>query len=1025
MKKLFVVFFLFLLWGGVLIAQPPVTEAQARAELEKRGLDEQIIRQKMLERGIDVDNIDKNNPTEVLAAERALEEVIKEIEAEKAAVKQGNPNPQVPPGAEGVELANPAIQGVDVIEAVEVQQDTTERAIEEIKESDIEATIAEEIVEEKNELPASPIFGQHIFRNKSIKLYRQSQDVKPPDSYVLGAGDIIAISIWGASQTADIFEINKSGFISPTAMPRIYLKGISLGKAKELLFQRYSQFYRFRKEEFEVSINYSRTITVNIVGEVLNFGSFTIPATNTAFNALVASGGPSDIGSVRNIKLMRAGEQPKNIDIYEFLLNPSVQDNFYLQENDYIHVPVADRLISVAGAVKRPFTYELVKGENLMKLIEFAGGLQNNAYTGNFQITRIVNDEEVIIDVNYKDLLTAGRDFDLLNGDKIVVKTIPKPYKNFTEITGAVEFPGRYEHFQGMKISDLLDKGVLAEGSRTDIAFMQRANLDGTVRYLRINLDDIIDNPGSATNVALLPQDKLIIYTQSQFTETATFSVVGAVRNAIEFPFDVDENIKVEDAILMAGGVTPDVAEYAYIKRIDIKKPKEREYIRVNLQNALLNPNSNDNLVLKPFDELRVYSKSGFLDDSDVAIDGAVRNPGSYAYDDGLKVSDLIYFAKGLRIDATDFAYLIRTDPTDSQIEQYIRLDLKKIMENPNSAENINLAPFDRITVYSKMAYIEDSNIRISGAVRTPGEFKFAETFTLKDALTLAGGLKLEASKSHVDIFRIVIKDDAPIETIVATVEVDDSLNVISGGDNNFQLQPFDHIVVRSIPDFDFQDLVSINGEVMYPGTYPLIADNEKLLSIIQRAGGLTNEAFPDGATLYRSDGGTGYVVLDLIDVLKNSNSRYNFILKEGDVIEIPKAKDLVTINGATKAIEIYPEKIALGGKFSVAFHKGKNAKWYVEHYAAGVGENGKKKLITVEHPNGEIEKTKNFLFFKDYPSVREGSVVTVGTPPPKAPKEKEKSDKEKVDWGKTLADSIAQATAILALVVLIQQINR
>ena len=167
--------------------------------------------------------------------------------------------------------------------------------------SDIEETIAEEIVEEKNELAPSPIFGQHIFRNKSIKLYRQSQDVKPPDSYVLGTGDIIAISIWGASQTADIFEINKSGFISPSAMPRIYLKGISLGKAKELLFQRYSQFYRFRKEEFEVSVNYSRTITVNIVGEVINFGSFTIPATNTAFNALVASGGPSDIGSVREI----------------------------------------------------------------------------------------------------------------------------------------------------------------------------------------------------------------------------------------------------------------------------------------------------------------------------------------------------------------------------------------------------------------------------------------------------------------------------------------------------------------------------------------------------------------------------------------------------------------------------------------------------------------------------------------------------------------------------------------------------
>jgi polysaccharide biosynthesis/export protein len=340
---------------------------------------------------------------------------------------------------------------------------------------------------------------------------------------VLGVGDIIAISIWGISQTADIFEINSTGYISPTAMPRIYLKGISLGKAKELLFQRYSQFYQFRKEEFEVSVNYSRTITVNIVGEVLNFGSFTIPATNTAFNALVAAGGPSDIGSVRNINLMRAGEQPKRMDIYEFLLNPAVQNNFFLQENDYIHVPVSERLVEISGAVKRPFQYELIKGENLMKLVEFAGGLQNNAYHGNFQVTRIVNDEEVILDINYKDLLTAGRDFELLNGDKIVVKTIPKPYKNFTEISGAVEFPGRYEHYQGMRLSDLIGKGVLALGSRTDIAFLQRANLDGTVRYRRINLDAIIDDPASPENLDLLPQDKLIVYTQDSLSKARLF----------------------------------------------------------------------------------------------------------------------------------------------------------------------------------------------------------------------------------------------------------------------------------------------------------------------------------------------------------------------------------------------------------------------------------------------------------------------------------------------------------------------
>ena len=163
---------------------------------------------------------------------------------------------------------------------------------------------------------------------------------------------------------------------------------------------------------------------------------------------------------------------------------------------------------------------------------------------------------------------------------------------------------------------------------------------------------------------------------------------------------------------------------------------------------------------------------------------------------------------------------------------------------------------------------------------------------------------------------------------------------------------------------------------------------------------------------------------LKLEKVLKDKNSNSNFILKKGDVIDIPKKKDLVTIQGATKANELYPEKVIQGGKVNVAFRKSKNAKWYVDHYAAGVGDTGKRKLITVEHPNGEIERTKSFLFFKDYPSVRKGSVISVGTKPPDPEKERAKEDREKVDWGKTLAESIAQATAILSLILLVQQVN-
>ena len=914
MKRLLGVITL-LLFVHILFAQPPVTEQQAKAELEKLGVDEDLMRQKLLERGIDIDNVDQTNPARLLEVQKAIEEVLAEIEAEKTADTaplQVNPNPQPVPE--------------------QIIVDSTEAAIQELKETDYEEDVAERLVDEfQEDLPPSIIFGQHVFRDKSIKLYRQSEDIKPPDSYILGVGDIVAISIWGDSQESGVYEINKSGFIKPNQMPRIYLKGISYGKAKELLQARYNSYYRFRPEEFEVTINYSRTITVNIVGEALNYGSFTLPAINTAFNALVAAGGPSDIGSVRNIQLIRAGEQPKRIDIYEYLLNPSIQNEYYLQENDYIHIPVADRLVSISGAVKKAYTFELARGEDLKKIIEFAGGFTDDAYKGIIQIKRFVNDEEVIIDVDYRTLENTNKDFQLLSGDFVQVRTIAKPYKNFIEISGAVEFPGRFELTPDMKLKDLISKAVLNEEARTDVAFLQRSNLDGTVRYERINLETIINAPNSASNLDLKPKDNLIIYTKSRYVDDAEFSVLGAVRRPIKIPYSVGKEIKVDDAVLLAGGLTSDATDFAYIKRVDANNSKKTSYIRVDIKNAVLNPGSPENLVLEPNDELKIYSTEIFTD---------------------------------------------------------------------------------------------EASIQVSGAVRKPGEFIYANNFSLKDILSMAGGLKLEAAQSRVEVFRVVFKDDQPTETIIATLEVDDDLNIVSNG-GDFQLAPFDLVVVRRVPEFELQNVITINGEVAYPGPYPLMDDNERLLSIINRSGGLTKEAFAGGATLYREEDNTGYIVVELDDVLKDKTSRSNFILKAGDIIDIPKHRDLVTIKGATKANELYPEKVVQGGKINVAFRKGKSAKWYVDNYAAGVGDNGQRKRITVEHPNGEIERTKSFLFFKDYPSVREGSIVTVGVKPPKKKKDRNGAPKEDVNWGRTLADGLAQATAILSLILLVQQINK
>ncbi|MBP7184455.1 MAG: SLBB domain-containing protein, partial [Saprospiraceae bacterium] len=848
---------------------------EGKSELQSKGISEDEVRQRLLEKGIDINNV---SPANALEVERQVREVVAELEAEKKAnMSQPAPGANVskPTTIENTEKKeNSELTDKKLTEFSKDKAENIKKAVEQGK--TLEDAIAEEVNDIEVDTTPAAIYGQEIFRNSALKFFNQAQDVRPPSNYVLGPGDEITISIWGLSQGSFAFEINKDGYIEPYRMGRIFLKGLTYDKAKELLRSRYSVYYRFAPEQFEVTIKYTRTISVNIYGEVAKPGSYSVPAMNTAFNALVVAGGPNNIGSVRNIKLIRAGQKPKRIDVYEFMNNPSKQEDFYLQSNDIIHIPVAERTVKIQGAIKRPYKYELIDGEQLKALISYAGGFNENAYQATLQVKRYENDKEVIEDIEWRNLQLQSKDFALKNGDVIIVNTIPKPYLNYVEVSGAIDLPGKYEISAGMKVSDLIKRSVLSYNARTDIAYLQRMKPDETYSFERLDIDQITKDVNSTSNYLLKPQDKLIIFAQPKFTEKRYFTVDGYVREPFTLPYDETKNIKVSDAIVMAGGILPEATTFAYLKRKNPENSKSVEYLRVNLENAISNPNGVDNVEIKANDTLYVYSKLKFIDDAFVTL---------------------------------------------------------------------------------------------SGSVRTPGEFKYDESLTLKDLIILGGGLKLEAASNKIDIFRLVIKDNLPTKTIVATTEIKKDINDYEIS-SNIKLEPYDLIVVRSIPQFDFLDVVNIEGEVMYPGEYALTVDNEKIVNLIQRAGGLTPEAFPAGATLYRPDGEVGFIVMKLDEALRNGNSNFNFILKKGDVIQIPKQKDLVTIQGATRAYELYPEKILLSGKLTVAYHSSKSAKWYIDEYAAGVSDNGDKRKISVYDPNGRIRKTKDFGLFKIYPKV-------------------------------------------------------
>jgi protein involved in polysaccharide export with SLBB domain len=1005
---------------------PPISAAQAQAELQKRGITEEELRAKLLEKGINLDNIDPTNPTDVAKAQKAIEEAIKEIEAEKQQAQNNNlENNKLPENPKGVDSIKETAEEIKqtIEEKVEDQiGKASQESVEEISEAveegkSIEEAVAEEASElRQDQLPNSNIYGQQLFRNKTLKLYTKSEDALPPSTYVLGAGDELNISIWGISQADFNLEVQKDGYIYPTGLARVYLKGLTLDKAKEILGNRFSSYYQFSREQFEVNLKFVRTLNINIWGEAENIGSFNIPATNTAFNALVAAGGPSKIGSVRNIQLIRPSGT-KKVDIYKFMDDPMIQSDLYLENSDVIYIPISERLISIGGAVKRPMIYELIEGENLFQLIEYAGGLTANAYTEIIQIQRIQDNQRTIIDVNLQDLLDNQKDFELLNGDVVSLKTIPRPFQNFVEINGTVEFPGKFALEPGMRISDLLEKGILLPESRKDIAFLLRANEDGTANWERVSIENILNDSNSSQNLTLKPKDKLSVYSLERYADNATISITGAVRQPNEFPYDANKKMSVEDLVLLGGGLELNATQTAYIRRINPSNRTQRDNIKINIFEAISNNQDTiNNVLLKPFDQLVIYTEESFSDDYKVSTQGSVRNPGEYGFDEELRISDLIYFSNGLKPDATNFGYIRRTDPASPEEYQYIRVDnLKEIVSNPNLAENINVEPQDVFQVYSKETYTDKANVTIGGAVRIPGEYRFDPTLKLKDILTMAGGLRLEASTSKIDIFRIVIETDQPTKTIVATLEVDENLNVINGGE--IGLQPFDKIIVRTVPDFELQQMVQIQGEVNYPGSYALANKNEQLLDLVNRSGGLTTEAFPEGTTFTRAEDGIGVVIARLDKVLEKPNSRFNYILKAGDIITIPKSKDLVTINlKATLAAELYPDKLISDNKLSIAYLSGKRAKWYLNEYAAGIDrkKRARKRFISVEFPNGEL-KRGNFLIS---PKVKSGSIISTGVKPQKVKEPKPEKEKKSVDWDKALSQILAVTTVFATLTI-------
>ena len=838
----------------------PQDKEKADAYLSSKDISEAEIKAKLLEKGIDLDNL---RPEQIATVEFEIQQAIKEIELER--------NKSVTPA------------------------DTTQKdSIKKVVKKDGKDTKEKEI-EDKNEKkstnqkvnPKDYIFGHHLFFNGSIDSYDRVESNSVPGNYVLDAGDKIAINIFGTSQADLIYEIEEDGFIRPTGLYKIYLKGVTFSKAKELLRKRFAMAYRFQNDQFNVNLESARTINVNIYGDVNKPGSYSISALNNIFNAIQIAGGPSNLGSVRQIKVV-SNNSERTIDFYEYISNPERSGKLSLSNGDVIFLPKVTKIVGTKGNAFRDggWKYELKEDEHFNELLDIVGQLNGQDIIQQVQLNTREGEKQVVRDYSFKEAITSN--LELIHEDIVTMNQATYRSDNFYTVKGAVRRPGMYELVEGDRISTAINKTVIEKETFSQVAYLTRTFDDGTVQLIKIDVEAILQGDSSA-------------------------------------------DIQLEER-----------------------------------------------------DELSFFLKSAFVDEFFISIGGAVREPQKLKMspNQDYTLFDMVFLAKGFKPTATEFGFIVSKDVTNTNKSGYKIVNLKKAFDNPESAENIKLLPGDKIVVPSTMQYSEEFEIQISGAIRGPGKFPYRDGITLQELIVMGGGLKLEAATNRVDVYRLKLDQNKPTVTLAQTVTIDSELNPLELN-KTFELQPFDHIVVRSVPEFELIKYVTLKGEVRYPGVYALLHDDEKISDVIKRADGLTDEAFPQAGTVMRKTDGVVGPVVTRIDKAVRRNRRHDLVLKAGDVVTIPKTIDVISIDriGTNTILDLEDSETSgydsSNTKLNVQINfKPKRAKWYINKYGGGFNKDAKRSQTKVVYPNGQVKRTLNLGIVKVYPKVRRGSEI-------------------------------------------------
>lgn len=627
------------------------------------------------------------------------------------------------------------------------------------------------------ESDAKPIFGRNIFNSKNLT-FAPSQNLATPANYKLGPGDEVIIDIWGANQNTIRQTISPDGYISVETVGLVYLNGMGVSAAEKYLRKRLSSIYAGISDdetpasEIKVTLGQIRTIQINVMGEVVAPGTYALSSFSTVFHALYRAGGVNNLGSLRNISLMREGKRVATVDVYDFILQGKTMDDVRLQEGDVIIVPPFEMLVEIQGNVKRPMYYEMQEGESVRSLIDYAGNFSGDAYKKAVTMTRQNGKEYQVYTIDDKDYAS----FRLMDGDMLHVGAMLDRYENRLEIKGAVYRPGIYQFSEELKsVKQLIEK---ADGVMGD-AFLARAVLHRerenlTKEVIQVDLQGILN--GTAADIALQKNDVLYIPSIHDLQDLGVISVYGEVARPGDFPYA--DNTTLEDIIIQAGGLL----ESASTVRVDVARrikdskgtttPEQiGETFTFSLKDGFV-VDGEAGFKLTPYDRVYVRRSPAYQEQQTVTVEGEILYAGDYALTKKTeRISDLIKKAGGV----TPYAY-VKGARLSRQVndEEYKRvqslyrfsknsgdsismqaMDLRRVYEvginleeaiaNPGSDADLVLREGDRLVIPEY-----NNTVRIGGGVMYPNTVSYVEGAPMKYYIDQAGGFAQKAKKKRV-----------------------------------------------------------------------------------------------------------------------------------------------------------------------------------------------------------------------------------------------------------------------------------